>query len=232
MPRNYLPTSEPELVRWVNDFHRNLAADPESFGTTVERVAELNTTRERFVSTYEQAGDKLTRTPVVIEQKSIDKRHLINSVRSLVRVLQANPQLTDAQRRALAITVPDRNPTPVGPLTISPLLEVLGMSGRTYVLRLGNVNAPTSRRKPAGARQAFIYVFAEINGQTPPANVMDWKLQEAVGRTEATVTLSPMIPAGTKVWFSACWVNSRNEPGPFSEAVTRHVNFDDLAQAA
>src|SRR6185436_9227732 len=92
-------------------------------------------------------------------------------VRTIVRMLQANPDVTDAQRESLGIPVHDSVRTPIAAPTVQPVLiprDTLHL-GRTF--RIVTAEEPNRRGKAAGV--ANYLIFAKVGGTTPPASITE-----------------------------------------------------------
>src|SRR5207248_227640 len=79
------------------------------------------------------------------ESKRAEKQHQRDLdealVRGLVRKIQANPAVTDAQRQMLDITVPKSERTPVAVPVSRPSGTVVEVEGLTHVLRLADADS-------------------------------------------------------------------------------------------
>lgn len=226
MSKNYLPTADAALGNFSTGLYTNLASDPQGFGTTAERVAELDTTRLRYLEALALINNRATRTAVTLEQKIIAKRRLNNSIRSLVKVLQASAVMTDDKRRQLGITVPDQR-TPVGPPRGIPGLDVVEVDGRRVTVQLHNADG--RRRKPAEVSGANLYSFV---GELPPEDPSQWKSEGATSRTRVQVDFAVTVPAGAMVWLAACWVNAKFQSGNACAPISTRTNHGGLAKAA
>ena len=151
----------------------------------------------------------------------------MGETRRLVRLVQASPQIDDEKRVALGITVPDADPTPIGPPTAMPVLRIKSVSGRLFDLEV--LNADGKRRKPAGVRGAWLYAHV---GENPPTNLTAWQFKGGSTKYNPQVAFDESVAAGTVVYLTALWVNPKDQPGPACAPVKSHVNFAGLNQAA
>jgi len=80
-------------------------------------------------------------------------------------------------------------------------------------------SSPNSKAKPAGVRGAEIYLFI---GPTPPAD-------PSLAHFVALDTASPYLlvheaaDAGKFAHYLLRWVNTRSEPGPWSETISATI---------
>ena len=134
-----------------------------------------------------------------------------------MKIIQAFPGTTDADRAALNITIPDNEPTPVEVPSTYPGLEVTSVAGRIVNVRLWDTANSGSRRRPAGVIGATL--FTSI-GETAPASTDDWDYAGMTGRLRYPITFPNDVPNGSTVWLTAVWFNSRKETGPATPAIS------------
>jgi len=228
MSNSYLPTREAELVTWAGNFASLTTAAPTDYGLTIEQAADYAAAQTAFTNAYDVANHPSTRTPMAIEEKDDLKAALIAITRDLVRVCQAWPEMTNAKRVALGITVRDPEPTPVPIPEQSPQLDIAAVNGRRISLRLRD-SQTGERKKPEGVNGAAVLSYV---GETIPANIRDWSFEGNTTRTDVDVVFDETVPMGAKVWLTAYWFNRRAESGPACSPVSTHVGFGGLSQAA
>ena len=216
--KTYLPTREADFLDWCKSLHRNLAADPVSFGTTAERVTEYNTTLTRFAEAYVAATDPATRTRPMIERKTETKMTLVRSTQSIVRQIQARPETTDEQRRLLNITVADRRPTPHIAPTEMPDMTMTKAISHTMELQIRRPDG--GRGRPPGTLGANVYYAVS---PSVPTLQTGWTHAGQATRMTTQITLPLSTPPGATVWIAACYYNGRGENGPLSDAITTNL---------
>lgn len=181
-----------------------------SSGLTAIDATNYATTRTRFVNLYLQSQGDATRTRVVINEKNVAKRTLINATRMLVRVCEAWPQMTNAKRVELGITERKPRPAPVPAPTTEPFVKVESVVGRRVTVSLQA--SRTRRDRPIGVDSVNIFV---AYGPAAPTDVDGWQLYTGTNRSRVVLTLDK-TDAATKAWVSACWLNRRKDAGPAS----------------
>lgn len=206
--KDYLPGREAALVTWTDRFLAAITAAPADFGLTAPDATNYQTSRTRFVDLYLQAQGDATRTRVVVNEKNVAKRTLINATRTLVRVCEAWPQMTNAKRLELGITERKPRAGSVPAPTTEPFVKVESVIGRRVTVSLQA--SRTRRDRPAGADSANLFV---AYGPAAPADVDGWQLYTGTNRSRVVLTLDKS-DAATKAWVCACWLNRRREAGP------------------
>jgi len=225
---SYIPSREAELLGWSTNFDSKINADPTIYGLTIEQAGEYNTLHNAYRTAYQVAIEPDTRTQSTIIAKNDAKKALIQKARELAQIVQKYPGTTNVMRSDLGITVPDDEPTPVPVPEDPPAVEIKSRYGKTATLRMHDVNNSTKRGKPPYVTGASVFSFV---GEEAPDDLGQWKFEGNTGKTEVEVTFPPMVPGGSKVWFTAFWFNSRKESGPASAPVSARLG-DGLSQAA
>ena len=162
-------------------------------------------------------------------------------VRRVVKQLQANPKLTDAQRELLGITVPDTNPTPQSPeyiLTVPPPLISLDFSQRQQITIHFGKNPENEREnaKPAGVKGAKIWFhvvsprpqderFKKVSKFLETLDYQEWNEWNFL----ADDTNSPYLhiietTMPITIDYKAQWFDGRMRLGPLGEPVRGTVS--------
>ena len=228
MGKNFLPSRDSELAIWLDTYNSVVAAAPDLTGLSIEQAATLAAAVTAYSTALQKASARETRSPMNVEAKNEAKQAVIALVRSLVRINQAYPGMTNAKREQLGITVPDVSPSPVPVPDRAPEFDGLRAEGWTVRFRLHNGDS-TRRAKPAGVKGANVFSYV---GEHPPTEVAAWKFEGGITRTETSVVFPSTLAAGTKVWLTAFWFNTKAESGPAAVPVSTQINYGGLSMAA
>jgi hypothetical protein len=138
------------------------------------------------------------------------------TVRQIVNVIQARKETTDAQRRSLAITVPDRVPTPTDPEAIrrlTPEMELDFSVAQQVTVHVGP--EPKNERRNAFPYPATAFELEKIDGVIPPGTPdMDALAWQRVGIFPHSPALVVIGRAAT-VTFRARYFDHLNNVGPW-----------------
>jgi hypothetical protein len=225
MSTDYLPGSEAELVTWLNTFGGLISTGFATYGLTSAQAADYGTLKTAFIDAYNLAKGDGTRTPAIIVAKDEAKKAVITNVRTLVRIIQGNPAVTNEQRTELGITVrktPASRPVPAD----APATDIKSVNGRTVRIRLHDSVGGLRRGKPPLVAGATIFTFI---GTSPPADPTLWTFQGNTTRTTIDVTFPDSTPPGAQVWFTAFWRNERDEAGPASAPISTNLAGSGVA---
>jgi hypothetical protein len=213
---------------WLNKTDEGLRVQAEQFSGYVSAntvaiglVAGDATTLASNVTAYQDklavSSNDSTRTPVAIAEKDTAKAVLIANLRSLGRRLQANPNLSDAQRVALTLPVRDTNPTPSQPLVTRPVVSIIGVAATDVAARAHDELTPNSRKKPPGA--IGLQYFSWVGPATPPLDLERWRFEGVASRSQFVMGFH-LEDAGKPITVVARWFNRKGEVGPASFPVT------------
>lgn len=209
-----IPTSDAGLL----DFAVNFDTVATPIATALGLTAAMMTSYHNLVLDYQTrratAAEPSTRTRVTVQEKNTSKAALLASSRQLVKIVDAFPGTTNAQRASLNIRIPDTTPTPIPAPTTQPVVNIGGTGGGLALLRLRDQTTPDKKAKPDGVFGALVSTAITDNPDTPPAFVPN-TFNALVTRTNYTISL-PTGSAGKTLWVQAQWINQRGEPGPLS----------------
>jgi hypothetical protein len=223
---NYLPLREAELVDWMQNFSGKITAAPADVGLTEPQATDCADAIASFVTAYNIAIDPISRTTPTVRDKNTKKRNAIRSVRATVALCQAWPGMTDTIREQLQITVRDLEPTPIGPPEEMPKLTVFS-EGALITVQVRTQD--DKKRKPVGVRSVWMYTFV---GETPSTDLQQWRFEGGSTKADPQFILPGLLPAGTKVWVTAQWVNPTDQAGPACAPVFTHISYDGMNAVA
>jgi hypothetical protein len=216
---DFIPTRDADFRAWLTNFQTYLAANAVALGITAleatllgTQAADLGTAIDDHVAAQATAQSKR-------EAKDLKRDTVEKSVRSIARRVQAAAAVTDAQREALGITVPDRSKTPAAAPTTAPDASVDTGTRLRHTLRLSDADGAPSGGKPRGVLGAEVWMKVCPQGAAAPAaDPAEMSFVGVQTKTRFTVDLTP-ADAGKAAFYRMRWVNSRGEKGPWSEAV-------------
>jgi len=231
MATDFIPKRDADLLAFSVNFNTLINADPTIYGLDLAQAGAYTALHDAFAAALAVTTSDATRTPSSIVAKN-DARDALEDgpggIRQLAAIIQAFPGTTNEMRSDLGLTVRDTEPTPVPVPETSPILSILSTLGRTVKIRLRDADSPTNRGKPASAIGATLLSFV---GEDPPADTLDWSFLANTGRTQVELDFPATIAAGSKVWITAFWFNSRKESGNAAAPQSTRLS-DGLAQSA
>ena len=160
-----------------------------------------------------------TTTVAARNAKDAARGGLEGAIRPLVKRLQAGSAVDDAERAALNITVPDRTPSPVPVPTTRPGVKVDTSQRLQHTISFADETTPTSTRKPAGVSAAELWV--KVDGP-PPTDATQLSFLATDTRTPYLATFDG-ADGGKPAHYMLRWINTKGQPGPWSEPATATV---------
>ena len=144
---------------------------------------------------------------------------LETALRKLSRQVQANPGVTDAERKSLGVTVRDTVRTPVPEPATTPRLTVDISERLRHTLGFYDAGAGGKRAKPAGVSGCEIWV--KVGGDRP----RDENEMRYVGRASRAgfVVQYAAENAGKTAHYWTRWVNTRGVPGAWGDTVSATI---------
>jgi hypothetical protein len=216
---DYIPDTDADFELWRSSFDKYLKDNLASLGLTAGNIAPLNTLQTAWESALIAAGNAKAAYDASVALKTDARRQLEDAVRALVRQLQSNPATTNEQRAGLGITVPDTKRTLTPVPTTNPIGQVDTSLPLQHTIEFRDSQTPNRKARPEGYRGCQIWHFI---GAQPPASIEQYEFV-------ATDTRSPYVlhfdveDAGKTVHYRLRWVNTRDEPGPWSEPLTATI---------
>jgi hypothetical protein len=216
MPGDYIPKGDAEYNTWISNFQAYVAAHAVELGLTPAQALEVLNAKTMWglsYTTHIAAREAAGNAQATKEEKKGDAT---KTVRQIVNVIQARKETTDAQRRSLAITVPDRVPTPTDPEAIrrlTPEMELDFSVAQQVTVHVGP--EPKNERRNAFPYPATAFELEKIEGAVPSGtenlDALPW---QHVGIFPHSPTLVVIGRAAT-VTFRARYVDQLNHVGPW-----------------
>ena len=220
MTRTYLNLSDQGVLDFSTNMSSILSDEPESYGLTPDDAQVYAALRNDYAAKLLAAIEPSTRGPATVLAKDESKETLVASTRKLAMQINNREATTNAQRQAMGLTI-RKSPSPVPPPAVSPQLDIVSVEGRRVNIRLREASTG-KRRKPAGV---FAATIMRHIGETLPESLDDWVLVGTDTRLNVAVDFADSYPPGTKVFFTAFWLNRKAESGAACVPVSTHLGF-------
>ena len=110
--KDYIPTKEGEVVPWIENFVQVATANAAALGLGTVDITALKTMNGDLAGKINAAIAKQSEAKAATEAKNIQMDKTVDTVRSMVRQVQAKPGVPDNLKAQLRITIPSPSPTP------------------------------------------------------------------------------------------------------------------------
>jgi hypothetical protein len=217
--QDYLPGNDRTFLAWVVNFlkHLNLILSRVGFPQTVYQA--LTTLCNDFEQKLEIADEPATRTKTSVQQKNDSRKALEKDVRQSVKEYLANNHLvTNGDRDDLGLPIHDVKPTPTPVPKDMPVGEVDTSKHQQHSVHV-KTGTLTGKAKPPKVHG--FEVWRKVGGD-PPASDAEWMYVNFSSRSPLLIDY-PQTEVGKTAYYRFRWVNSRNQPGPWSEGYVSAV---------
>ncbi|MBI4723033.1 MAG: hypothetical protein HY769_08595 [Candidatus Stahlbacteria bacterium] len=186
--------------------------------TAAEKLEIVNANTQRRSSYTEKQEAENTYRGKVEVWKQRDA-NFTKIARLYIREIQGRPETTDAQREIVRIPVRDKEPTPVGIPADGPNISINFAYRNRHIVSAGPDPKNEHRNaKPKGV--AFIELRMKV-GDLRPSSPEDTVPVAIITHSPYTAELGEH--RGKTIWWIARYLNTKGEPGPWSEAVSAQV---------
>lgn len=214
-----LDYSELAFTEWLTNFVAVVTAHAEEFAIEPSVLASLTNSRLDWNAAHSQAVTTRTAYGAAVQTKDSALAAVTPQVRSMVRQLQANPNVTDAMKRELGITIPSPSIMPA-PITPTRPMATVDISQRLqHTLKIWDDSNPSRRSKPKGVFGCQVWVKT---GEGVPSGQKDCVLLDTAPKTLYTVEYDPEN-AGKTAHYMLRWVDKNGLAGPWSETISATI---------
>jgi hypothetical protein len=216
---DFIPTGDEDFSVFINNFVNYVAAHAVNLGVPAATATALS--NGLLLWTDSLAAHETAQIAATSARTTKDSARdaLTIITRTTARSIQANPTVSDEIRALMGLPIRDdtrsRPPVP----TTKPLGKVDTSQRLQHTIHWRDETMPNSKAKPTGVRGAEIWVFI---GPTPPSD-------PAQAHFVALDTASPYLlvhdpsDAGKLAHYLLRWMNTRSEPGPWSETISATI---------
>jgi len=216
---DFIPHADEEFNTFINTFVSYVAAHAANLGVPPATATGLS--NALLVWTDSLAAHDTAQIAATSARTTKDSARdaLTIIARTTARSIQANPTVTDEVRTLMGLPIRDDSRTRPPVPTTKPIGQVDTSQRLQHTIHWRDESMPNSKAKPTGVRGAEIWVFI---GPTPPS---DPAQAHFVALDTATPYLLEHNPsdAGKLAHYLLRWVNTRSEPGPWSETISATI---------
>jgi hypothetical protein len=216
---DYIPSSDSEFTTWQENFLSYVNANLSALGLKDTDVASLNASQSTWKTDYSDHTKAQATAESARQTKAASRKSYESLVRSLVRRLQGMPNLTDAQRAGMQISLRETTRQSGFVPQSRPVVHVDTSQRLRHTINFTDEATPDSRSKPAGIHGCE--VWAKIGDPAPT----DGKGLAFLGLDTRTPYVAEYDgeQAGQTVHYMLRWVNAKGEAGPWSQTVSATV---------
>lgn len=215
----YIPSKDADLINWGRNYTDLLTADPARYGLQAADALTLHNLFDDFDAAYALAIDPNTRTKVNVALKDGHKADFLSLARAYAAIIRANRGVTDEDKTALGLNIPDPTPTPVPVPTTVPVMSIPLVGQNVHMFTIVDQLTPSKKAKPEGV--AGLLLHRKV-GATPATVFEDFTVCGLLTRSDELVSTLG-VASGQYVTYAGQWYNRKGELGPLSALVGSRV---------
>ncbi len=147
----YLPATDSAFDAWLTNFSALITAAPTTYGLIAGDATAIAAQQTAWNAAFLAATTPATRTPVTIADKDAARITAEATVRPYATTISRNPSVTNMDKIAVGVNLPNNARTPVPPPTTQPALTLVSAIHNVHTLAYRDTSTPTSKAKPFGA---------------------------------------------------------------------------------
>lgn len=213
---DYIPASDGNFDNWQSNYYTYANDNSGALNLSIDQITALNSARGAWTAAYADQTAAQAAAKGATETKAEAKSAYIALIRSTTRQIQADPDVTNAQRDGLGITVPDSEVTPILPPKFAPTVKVDVSQRFKHIIKF--FNQENGRAKPEGAVTAEVW-FKEGSEPAGPDELTFVGLASSFTYERDFNSAE----ANQSMYYMARWMNAKGQPGPWSEPVRATV---------
>jgi hypothetical protein len=218
MPKDYVPDTEAQFVSWLKNLSTGIDAHKGSLNLNAANITSLTAMQTSYQQAFEEEEAARINYEAKRQARVTLREQSEAQARSIVRMIQADPNTTDELRAELQIPIRDKTQTAPSPITTRPIITIDFSQRRQHELDFRDSDTPTRRARPANARGCE---FRSYVGGAPPTGLDQFKYVDTDTSTPFTVRYGDE-DAGKTAYYVGRWIND-DEKGPWSETVSATI---------
>lgn len=151
MQAPYLPAADAAFDAWFANFSDLLTAAPVTYGLIAGDATIVSDSYDDWHAAYLLATNPTTRTSPAIAAKDAARLSSEAILRPYATQISRNPAVTNENKTAIGVNLPNSARTPVPPPTTSPTLALVSVIHNLQTLAYRDSATPTTKAKPPGA---------------------------------------------------------------------------------
>jgi hypothetical protein len=211
--KDFIPRGDAPFDGWQKNFMKYFVLHNPSWNVPITVAPKLLALQSTWDNAYAVTQSIETRTKAAVQIKVDARNAYEGELRTDIKAyVTYNPDVTDADRDNMGLPIHDTKPTPVPPPTEHNIVEVDVSSTQKHIITV----KPSGTSKPANAHG--FEIWRKVGGELPTT---DEEFSYAGFSTHSPFTIDyPLSDTGKTVYYRSHWVNSKNQPGPWSKIIS------------
>jgi hypothetical protein len=147
----YLPAQDAAFDAWFDNFSALITAAPTDYGLVSGDATAIAASFTSWHAAYLLATNPTTRTSPAIAAKDAERTSAEQVIRPYATQISRNPAVSNLDKTAVGVNLPNTARTPVPPPSTQPALSLVAAIHNLQTLAYRDTATPTTKAKPAGA---------------------------------------------------------------------------------
>jgi hypothetical protein len=217
MSTDFLPSPDADFDIWQHNFYTYVNAHLAELGLTAADLAPLAAAQTSWQNAFSSHITAQAAALGARQGKDTARDNFESLTRAFVRRVQAIPSVTDAARASMNISVAQGR-APATPPATRPVVSVNTDQRLRHTVNFVDETTPTSKGKPDGITGCEIWNKVG----DPPTGPSQLTYLGTDTRTPYIAEFKE-TDAGKTAYYMLRWVNSKGEPGPWSQTVSATI---------
>jgi hypothetical protein len=213
----YIPAQDAMFDAWLTNFSSLITTSPTTYGLVAGDATIIAGVTTTWSAAYAAAINPSTRTPVTVAAKDAARNAATATVRPYAVQISRNSGVSNDDKTAVGVNLPNPSRTPVPPPITQPALSLVSAIHFQMTLAYRDTSTPTSKSKPFGATHLDLWVATGTAPVTDPSTAKPLTLA-----TKSPVTIAWTGPDVGKTatffgrWSTRSGPGGQNQVGPWS----------------
>lgn len=220
----YIPSQDAAFDAWLANFSALITAVPANYGLTAPDDVIIAAAYTDWNAAYLLATNPATRTSPTIAAKDAERALAEQIVRPYAISISRNPAVTNLNKTAVGVNLPNTARTPIPPPLTVPGLTLIGAIHFVHTLGFRDTSTPTTKAKPFGAIGMELWRTLAVGPATDPATATQigvlTKSPNTIGYTSPDVGKTATYWGR---WVTRSGPGGNAQQGPFSAALSALV---------
>lgn len=219
MAAPYIPPKDADFLAWSVNFSDLISAAPGTYGLVAGDATAIQNANNTYAAAQALVDSPATKTATTVAAKNAAKNAAIGIYRTYASQIRLNAGVSNADKLALGLNLPNNSPSPVPAPTSSPIIAIIGSTPGQHTIRFADSNTPDKRAKPQGVISLQLFRTLAVGAATNPDAAL---LLGAFTKQPLAVDYDAG-DAGKVSTLWARWATRTGLVGPWSSAVTAIV---------
>jgi hypothetical protein len=211
-----IPHADSDFNDWLIIICEYINTNFAALGLTLAQNTALQALLTLWLTDYPAHKTGQATAASLTRAKDSTRQQIEELIRTLIATMQANTAVTNEMKAAMQITIKKETHTLSPVPATRPMASIDNKNRLEQTVHFYDESTPTSKAKPDGVRGCELWL--KIGG-APPTGESEVKYVATDTKTPYLYHFLPEDAGKTAHWMFR-WVNTRNEPGPWSETVS------------